>query len=84
MFTSRDHWLQMDEQDEVRTQQIRREGYTVGVNKRGDPCSAGKVAIEIKNELSSLDPTRSSYSLSARHDDAEKHPSEKTSLPSGP
>lgn len=47
-----------DEQDEVRAQG---EGCTVGVNIRGDPCSAGKVAIEIKNKPSSLGPTRSSY-----------------------
>jgi len=41
----------MDEQDGVPAQQIRGEGCTVGVNKRGNPCSAGKVAREIKNKL---------------------------------
>lgn len=71
----------VDEQDEVRVQQIRGEGCTVGVNKRGDPCSAGKVAIEIKNKLRFLGPTYF-VPLPARHDDAEKHPSKKTSLPS--
>ena len=51
----------IDEQDGVRAQQNKGEGCTVQVNKRGDPCSAGKVVIKIKNKPSSFGPTRTSY-----------------------
>jgi len=70
------------------------EGYSARVNKRADPCSVGKVAREIKNKPSSWERERRGegagphppflVSLRACSDDAGKHPSEKTSLPSGP
>lgn len=45
----------------VRAQRIRRERYPAGVNKRGDPCTAGKVVMKVKNKPSPLDPFRSSH-----------------------
>lgn len=54
-------YIDVDEQDGVRAQQNRGEGCTVQVNKRGDPCCAGKVVIKIKNKPSSLGPTCTSY-----------------------
>lgn len=65
-------------------QRSRGEGYSTGFNKRGDPCLVGKVAMEIKNKPSSSDPSRPPFApLRTCSDGAGKHPSEKTSLPSG-